>query len=208
MALVTGPFMSLDASGTLAKTLTAAKWKGRNYMRQRVIPNNPKSAAQTGQRAMLAFLGRHWAGLGAGTKDDYDAAAEAKQISAFNEYCHQNLTRWQQNKTPSEAYPAPEAATPLTVSTMTLVGYAGYATVELTPSGADDIGGFVIYRDTAEITVPNWANAIAVIEPDGANPVLYTDSPLDPGTYHYRAQCFCNDGTDGTVKADDDTTVT
>ena len=208
MPKVTGPFMSLDATGTLAGTLTATHWKGRNVIRQRVIPTNPKSAKQTGVRAMLAFLGAHWAGLAAGVKDDYEEGALARAISAFNQFCSVNLARWQQNKPPSDAYPAAEAATPLTVSTMTCTGHAGYATVELTPSGATAIGGYVIYRDTAEITTPNWANAVAVIEADGANPVTFTDSPLAAGTYHYRAQAFCNDGTPGTVKADASCSVT
>jgi len=96
----------------------------------------------------------------------------------------------------------------LTISDMTLTGFEGYATVSLTPSAGTDIGGYVIYRDTAEITAPNWANAVAVIEADGANAVLHTDSPLDAGTYHYRAQAFCDDGISGTVIADDDVVVT
>lgn len=58
MAKVTGPFMSLSASGTLAKTLTASIWKGRAYIRQRVIPLNPQSAGQQSQRAALSAAGR------------------------------------------------------------------------------------------------------------------------------------------------------
>jgi hypothetical protein len=208
MALVTGPFMSLDASGTLAGTLTASHWKGRNYMRQRVIPLNPRSAKQLGVRAMLKFLGAHWAAMDAGDKDDYDEDAEAKAISAFNQYCSANLLRWQQNKTPTEGYPAAEASTPLTVSDMTLTGHEGYATVALTPSAATAIQGFAIYRDTAAITDPNWANCIAIIEADGANQVTYTDSPLDADTYHYRACVFNTDGVSGTVIADDTCDVT
>jgi hypothetical protein len=208
MALVTGPFMSLDASGTLAGTLTASHWKGRNYMRQRVIPLNPKSAKQLGVRAMLKFLGAHWAAMADGDKDDYDADAEAKSISPFNQYCSANLLRWQQNKAPTEAWPAPEAATPLTVTTQTLTGHEGYATVEITPSGATAIGGMMIFRDLAEITDPNWANCVAVIEADGANKVTYTDSPLEPETYHYRTAVFCDDGILGTVHADGTAVVT
>lgn len=58
MAKVNGPFMSLDASGTLADTLTASKWKGRNYMRQRVIPANPKTAGQLAVRSILGTLAK------------------------------------------------------------------------------------------------------------------------------------------------------
>jgi len=208
MPIVNGPLFSLDATGTIGKTVTYGHWKGRNVVRQRVIPNNPRSAAQTGQRGMLAFLGAHWSGMSAPAKASYVDAAEAKQISAFNEFCSANLLRWQQNKAPTDTWPAAEAATPLTVTTMVCTGFAGYATVVVTPSGADDIGGIIIYRDTAEITSPNWANAVAVLEADGANAVTFTDSPLEPDTYHYRAAVFCDDGILGEAKADDTAVVT
>ena len=41
MVKVYGPMMSLDATGTIGKTATFSKWKGRNYVRQRVVPANP-----------------------------------------------------------------------------------------------------------------------------------------------------------------------
>ena len=53
MVRVTGPFLSLDARGTLANTLTASVWKGINYIRQRVVPHNPKSSEQTAVRATM-----------------------------------------------------------------------------------------------------------------------------------------------------------
>lgn len=208
MARVTGPLMSIDASGTLGKTLTFAKWKGRNYVRERVIPANPKSALQTGVRSMMSFLSQMWQGIAALDKATWDTLAETKAISAFNAYVSENLTRWQNFFSPTEAFPAAEASTPLTITTQTLTGAAGYATVELTPSGASDIWGLLIFRDTAEITAPSWANCIAVIEADGANPVTHVDSPLAAGTYHYRSAVINTDGVIGTVKTDDTAVVT
>lgn len=58
MAKVTGPLMSLDASGTVAKTATFSKWKGRNYVRQRVIPHNPQSPNQQLTRGFLGVLAK------------------------------------------------------------------------------------------------------------------------------------------------------
>lgn len=58
MVKVNGPFMSLDASGTLAQTLTASKWKGRNYIRQRVIPANPNTSGQQAVRSILGTLAK------------------------------------------------------------------------------------------------------------------------------------------------------
>lgn len=58
MAKVSAPFMSLDASGTIASTLTASKWKGRNYMRLRIIPANPSTAGQEETRSILGTLAK------------------------------------------------------------------------------------------------------------------------------------------------------
>lgn len=208
MAKVTGPLMSVAASGTFAKTLVFSIWKGRAYVRERVIPANPKSAMQLGVRAMMGFLAQAWAGLVAGEKDDYDAGALSKSISAFNEFLSQNLSAWQQFVTPSKNWPAENAATPLTVTTQTLTGGAGLCTIELTPSGATAIWGLLIFRDTSEITAPSWANCIAAIAADGANPVTYVNTPLAAGTYHYRSAVFCDDGVMGAVKADATAVVT
>lgn len=65
MARVTGPFMSLDASGTIFGTLTASIWKGRNYIRGHVIPTNPKTAGQLVVRTLLAAAVLAWQTLGA-----------------------------------------------------------------------------------------------------------------------------------------------
>jgi len=58
MPKLTGPFMSLSASGTLGKTLTASIWKGQPYMRLRVIPINRNSVGQKGVRSILGTLAK------------------------------------------------------------------------------------------------------------------------------------------------------
>lgn len=58
MAKVTGPFMSIDASGTFANILTASKWKGRPYMRQRVDPSNPSTSGQIAIRLILGDIAK------------------------------------------------------------------------------------------------------------------------------------------------------
>lgn len=51
---LTGPGMSLAASGTMGKTITFSIWKGRAYGRLRVIPKNLRSA---GQQLTRGFVG-------------------------------------------------------------------------------------------------------------------------------------------------------
>lgn len=57
MAKVTGPLMSMDASGKFADALVFSKWKGRPTVRQLVTPSNPMSADQVAARNMVACMG-------------------------------------------------------------------------------------------------------------------------------------------------------
>lgn len=65
MAKVSGPLMSMQASGAFAKTLVFANRKGQNVVRQLVIPANPMSADQETARNMIrtAGAGQHYANL-------------------------------------------------------------------------------------------------------------------------------------------------
>ena len=50
MAKVTGPLMSMQASGAFAGTLVFANRIGKNVVRQLVTPSNPRAAGQTTAR--------------------------------------------------------------------------------------------------------------------------------------------------------------
>lgn len=63
MARVTGPFMSIDASGSIAKTLTASIWKGRNYIKGFSVPTYTNTAAQAAARALFAAAVAAWHGF-------------------------------------------------------------------------------------------------------------------------------------------------
>ena len=104
MAKVSGPFMSVDASGTIYKTLTASIWKGRNYIRGYFVPTNPNTAAQQVQRALMAVAVAAWQALTAETpasgaladslyKDKWNVAARDvyPPISGFNYYTKEYL---------------------------------------------------------------------------------------------------------------------
>jgi hypothetical protein len=58
MAKVTGPLMSMSASGKIADALVFAAWKGVAYVRQFVIPANPQSADQGDQRIIMGGTGK------------------------------------------------------------------------------------------------------------------------------------------------------
>lgn len=57
MAKVSGPLFSMEASGAYGGAIVFAKWKGRQYSRQLVIPANPNSADQETARNRLRVTG-------------------------------------------------------------------------------------------------------------------------------------------------------
>ncbi len=93
MALVTGPFLSIDASGTAYNLLTASIWKGRNYMRGFFRPTNPKTADQLTVRTTMAAAVSAWQALYSGTQDEWNMAARDvyPPISGFNYYVQQYI---------------------------------------------------------------------------------------------------------------------
>lgn len=84
MARVSGPLMSLDASGKFADTLVASIWKGRNYMRKYVIPANPKTAAQTAHRGTFSDAVAGWHNLPE-TDDDITSDTLQTSTEAWNQ---------------------------------------------------------------------------------------------------------------------------
>lgn len=92
MAKVTGPLMSMDASGQLGKALVFAKWKGQNYVRQYVIPMNPNSVDQVAIRGIVGAASVAWKNgatvgaiaIDAAYKLAYNTAAAGSGMSGFN----------------------------------------------------------------------------------------------------------------------------
>lgn len=83
MAKVSGPFMSVDASGTIYNVLTASIWKGRNYIRGYVVPSNPNTTAQQAQRALMTAAVAGWQALEA-VKPDSGALGDENYKDMWN----------------------------------------------------------------------------------------------------------------------------
>lgn len=57
MAKVTGPLMSLEASGTIGNALTFSRWVGRPYVRRYTVPGNPQTLGQETHRNRFSAVG-------------------------------------------------------------------------------------------------------------------------------------------------------
>ncbi len=58
MAKVTGPLMSMSASGQVGKGIVFSIWKGNAYVRRYLKPMNPQTAGQGDQRIVVGGAGR------------------------------------------------------------------------------------------------------------------------------------------------------
>lgn len=88
MVKLTAPMMSLAASGTLAKAVVFATWKGVPYARTRVIPSNPRTGLQVGMRAGVSAAPPFWnVGLNAAGRLLWNNAVGAEAISGYNLFC-------------------------------------------------------------------------------------------------------------------------
>lgn len=92
MAKVSGPLLSLSASGQIAKTQVASHWKGIAYMRRYAVPANPQTAGQTMTRSVFHWLVQVWKLLGANTQAAWTLAAKGQNKTNRNIFIGLNVT--------------------------------------------------------------------------------------------------------------------
>lgn len=198
MAKVSGPLMSMEASGTLAGAITFSKWKGRPYVRARVTPHNPRSSAQVGVRSNMAGLVH----LYQANKALLDAAfmdrAKQRSISAFNAFTGAMQTRRSENLYAAQD-PAPTNAAPANNATALAAAVANkYVTLTWADAVAADAWAFEIYRALAADPTGLLTEQIALIK-RGAQ--VFTDGPLIAGTWHYVIRAISTNGGGTVVSA-------
>lgn len=91
MAKLTGPLLSIGARGQIGKTLVAAEWKGQKYMRQYVIPANPRTSEQTITRDTFAMLNGFWLIAPALSRAPFTANAVGQRYTDRNKLISSNL---------------------------------------------------------------------------------------------------------------------
>lgn len=86
--VIFSPLIS-SLSGKVADAVFAT-WKGIPYVRERVIPENPQTAAQTAVRNSLAEAVAIWQQLGNNRQAGYEAGAQGMGISGYNDMVGRN----------------------------------------------------------------------------------------------------------------------
>lgn len=194
MVKLTGPMMSIAASGKFADTMVFARKGGTAYARQRVIPFNPQSASQTGFRAIFKFLSQAWASMSAPDQATWQALADSMTGVPFNAFMHFNQQNWKQFQAPNDTYPRPGADTPGVVSAHLSVGQVGQALLSYQLGTLNQNWGLAIFRHTVTGFTPSPNNCIAMVPLTDLSLHQYVDSPLQPGTYYYGWRVFSVNG--------------
>lgn len=94
MARITYSPLVVDARGSVADCVFS-KWKGRSYIRSRVTPANPKTAAQTLVRESLKRTVALYQSLQVDPKNAWDLHAGAQAISGYNDFVSANRSKEQ-----------------------------------------------------------------------------------------------------------------
>lgn len=207
MVKVLAPAMSLEASGQIGGVMVFSRWKGRPYARALVKPHNPKTQGQTGIRAMLAWLATQWKNLSDPEQASWVDLAAATNVLPFNSYVAHNMRRWRENKGPTQEYPAAETATAVTI-TLSVTGGARCMDISVDPSAATIGWGIAIFRHTVTGLGKVYNRLIKIVAINGTDAVLWTDAPLDAGTYYYTAAFVTDSGILGAAAVEDSDVVT
>ena len=210
MARTTGPLMSLDASGSVAKTIVFSKWKGRNYVRQLVTPANPRAALQVSTRAMMKFLSQAWTpDLSGANMATWDALAASDAISPFNAFVRYNLANWTQFLLPAKAYPRGATGTVPTWTTLpTVTGGVRQATVSFDVNALNQGWGLAIFRSLTTGFTPARDNLVGIFRPLTTAAAVFIDTPIAAGTYFWNFLSFTADGAVSTALGEKTAIVT
>jgi len=91
VAKLTAPLFSLTASGTLAKAITFASWKGVAYARTRVIPANPNTLPQQEVRGVFGTATNLWKRMGVQARLPFQNAVRGVPMTARNKHIQVNV---------------------------------------------------------------------------------------------------------------------
>ena len=188
MAKLDGPLMSMGASGSIGGILTFGSNKGRNFVRQLVIPANPKTPAQQGVRSMMQWIGKEWAQLTGTDQATWEARAAQTNIGSFQAFTSLGMDNWSNGKAAQRQNPAEAITTPVAFPTV-IVATVTERRAELTwtDDTSADAFGVILYLSQTTGFAPGRGNATKVVDIGVEQAITNT---LEPGVWFYRLATF------------------
>lgn len=158
MAKVTGPLLSVSARGTIANTQTYSSWRGVNYVRQRVIPANPRTMEQQKTRNVFTNMGKIWAFAPALLRDPWDTYAIGKPKTGRNTFIGENVRVLREELDMTKFVGSIGARGGIPLDSVTAAPTANPGEVKVTPTLPALPTGWVIYSVVA-VALQNQAPA-------------------------------------------------
>ncbi|MBA7534183.1 hypothetical protein ES705_26429 [subsurface metagenome] len=184
----------VSVSGKVADAVFA-RWKGRNYIRSRVIPADPKSAAQLIVRESMARAVSLWQSLYAKVKTAMDVYAAGYRMSGYNWMVGQNRKDEESHDSNAitPANPKIDGAATFTPTT----GAAGIITLDWT--GGTESADHKVTALHRKVEVGSELDAITLFEEDTTvwSAQTLSMTGLDTGEL-YRVWIINEDTTDDT----------
>lgn len=204
MARVAAPLLSLDASGTIGKAITFSKWKGRPYVRTRVIPANPRSGLQTGMRAGITGAPPLWAYMTASKQTAWGAGVGSEAISGFNLMTRVGQVNLRNNYSYCYEYgDQTRATTPAAPGDAAANDDA--TDMHITWSAVDGALMLLIFHSTSTGFTPGIGNLVAMV----LNPTeTWTHRNPGLGTHYYDVRSGGVDGGVGALEGEFNGTIT
>lgn len=136
MAKTTGPILSLDGSGSIAKTVTFSRWRGIKYARQRVVPENPQTTEQSLTRDVFSFLVEAWKLAPPILVSPWETNALGRPLTGRNAFIGQNTRVLRTPSTLALMIGSPGARGGLPPDSITATAGVGQITVAFTNPAA------------------------------------------------------------------------
>ncbi len=198
MAKVKGPLMSMEASGTVAGSIVFSSNRGRQYVRQHVIPHNPQSPAQTGVRVSMKGLVALYQSNKTAIDSAFHTRAVQLNISQFNAFTGFNQKRRSEGKYAANSTTPSDAAPSANASSLGQVVSGRYVTLTWTDSVSADAWTNMLYRKLGADPTGAPSELVGMVKQGDRK---FIDGPLASGAWHYVIAAVSKNGGQTTVSA-------
>lgn len=144
MAKVTGPILSMDAQGQIAKSQVYGRWRGIQYARRYAKPSNPNTTAQKATRTVFSALQYLFKVMGGLARAPWLAAVTGRPLTDRNMLTKTNLPLMRGKADRSDFIGSPGALGGLPASAVVAVGGAGSGEIDVTVSTLTPPSGWML----------------------------------------------------------------
>jgi len=136
MAKTTAPLFGFGATGSLAKSIVFANWRGVSYARRHVVPANPKTTGQVLTRDIFTNQETRWKQGGPLMRAPWDRFAVGQKFVGRNSYIGKNINilRGDANLDQYIGSPGAKGGLPPASLVLTTVAAGGIEAVVTTPA--------------------------------------------------------------------------